>query len=191
LLASEIDTLPKYLDTFQEQIGERYVGIRMNSVFFGRGPNETNHSKNHDIDYVWRQKGDPGKFMLERYKLIVNVTCNDFLYIHYQKTSDSCRRKNLWNANANDLRFNHYKLPSRGVFKKERKRVHSPENVVRDTSLVNERREELMMKIRLEKIASQRKSNERTSSVATKWPLGWRSSTSFRARKSSGKNKKK
>jgi len=148
LSASNIDTLPKLLDTFQERIGEKYAGIRMNSIFFGSGPT-TNHTKNNlEIDYDWRQKGNPGVFHFERWKLLLNVTCNNYVAIHSQHTDKSCSGNTLWSSNANDLRFNHYKAPSNGVYWKFLKKVHSPDNVERDTSMVDEYREKILIEIR-------------------------------------------
>ena len=97
-----------------------------------------------DIDYGWRQRGDPGSFPFTRYKLVLDASCNDFVEIHYQRANPSCQSKGLWNSNANDLRFNHYKQPSNGVYWKGKRAVRPPEDVERDTSLADEYRERLV-----------------------------------------------
>mmetsp|Transcript_34333 Transcript_34333/g.75170 ORF Transcript_34333/g.75170 Transcript_34333/m.75170 type:complete len:200 (+) Transcript_34333:303-902(+) len=148
LSVSDVDTLPKYLDAFRNKRSDKYVGIRMNSIFFGRGPNATT-DPSLDIDYDWRQRGDPGSFPFTRYKLLLNVSCNDYVNIHYQMGNPSCPLKKLWNSNANDLRFNHYKLPRNGVYWKSQRKVRPPEDVVRDASLVDEYRERLVGEILL------------------------------------------
>lgn len=148
---SDIDSLPKFLNVFKKRMGEKYLGIQTNSIFFGRGPDEkeqrnTNntadcYSKSFDIDYVWRQKGDPGKFGPDRYKLILDVSCSLSVFIHYLQ-GNSCPGKEIWIPNANDLRHNHYKQASNGVFWKGR-RVHPPDKVEKDNSMVDKYRKKL------------------------------------------------
>jgi len=163
LTPNDLDSLPNYLAAFQNRLGGNYLGIRMNSIFFGRGPqNQTNQenvipgarnngnnltSLSLDIDYDWRQRGDPGKFHFTRFKNLLNVTCNDYVNIHYQKKNASCSSQFLWKANANDLRFNHYKAPLNGVFWKGVRKVHPTEKVEKDTSLIDEYRDKLVSKI--------------------------------------------
>jgi len=159
---SDIETLPKYLTVFKEKMGEKYLALRTNSIFFGRGPEEKpttpttdNNIKNStttdnnncqqlskplDIDYVWRQHGDVGKHELTRYKMIVDVSCALMVYIHYLKGS-ACPGKGIWNPNAKDLRHNHYKQAQRGVY------GTAPDKVERDTSMVDRYREQLINEV--------------------------------------------
>merc|ERR1712207_57314 len=100
----------------------------MNSIFFGRSPKYERFGKANsttvpssiktEVDNVWRQKGDPASFHWGRWKLLLNVTCNDYVEMHYFSTNRFCQTKDLWSANPNDLRFNHYKLSQNGVYAK-------------------------------------------------------------------------
>ena len=151
LKPSDIDTIPRYLQIFREQLGNRYLGIRMNSIPFGKGFNET--SFDHLIEYTWRPAGDIGKIPMQRWKLLLNVTCNDYVEIHYQHKGPACPKHSnraVWTPNANDLHFNHYKLPFRGVSRKGDKAIiKDPNKVEQDTSLADAYGDKLLTEARI------------------------------------------
>ena len=142
LSVSDINTLPKFLHTFKERKGQEYVGINMNSIFFGKGPpdEEKDTEKQLMIDYNWRQRGDPGSFPFTRHKMITNVTVTEGVELHYLESTSTNNFEQWW-ANANLLRFNHYKLPKNGVYKTGKKAVWDRENIEIDLFLRDEYRE--------------------------------------------------
>jgi len=142
---SDIDTLPKFLKTFQRGVGGRFVGIQMNSIPFGSNKN-VEDVKNTPIDlsmdYVWRQRGIVESNFRSRYKLILNVTEATSVNIHYLGGSSSGNRK-LWEPPSSELRINHYKKPESGVFN-HKHGVLDPTKLELDSSLSEKYRTKLL-----------------------------------------------
>ena len=110
--------LKEYLDRVPNQ--DAIGGVQMNSIPYGTNMNFNNSKQKHPLstmedtlfaDYVWRNKIDPGKAQVARWKNIVkpwNVNSHDVHYIMSGRPTVS--------VNANDLRINHYKMANSRVF---------------------------------------------------------------------------
>ena len=143
---SDMETLPKFLKTFQNAVGEKFVGIKLNSIPFGRNQNaeKENVVKELSMDYKWRQRGILDSNISSRYKLILNVTEATSVNIHYLGGS-SRGNKDLWTPPSRELRINHYKKPDRGVFNHKHGVLDPAKNEIElDTSLTEKYRTKLL-----------------------------------------------
>ena len=143
---SDMDTLPKFLKMFQNAVGEKFVGIQLKSIPFGRNQNVENENavKELAMDYKWRQRGILDSNFNSRYKLILNVKEATSVNIHYLGGS-SRGNKDLWTPPARELRINHYKKPDKGVFNHKHGVLDPAKNEIElDTSLTERYRTELL-----------------------------------------------
>jgi hypothetical protein len=122
-------SLQKYFGS--NNITQGYAAIRMNSIPFGLGRDEkgtTNATKTLVIDYVYRADTDMNGHIRDREKLFLNPWYAKALDTHYLRSGPN---KRIYWEKPSNLRINHYRNPSSGVFKAGSK------NLTRDSLLMD------------------------------------------------------
>jgi hypothetical protein len=139
--------LKSYLADYKATHGDKYTGIFLRSVPYGKNVHETKKPELM-IDYTWRQNLNLTLHCCyARNKLILDVHKNNAVSLHFE-ASDG---KNLFVPKTTDeLHVNHYKKRDMGVFNMKHKWLRPPD-IIDDTRLRDEYRNrvvELTLSIR-------------------------------------------